>query len=305
MSYSDWQNYERATKAIFQNILNQQQAQNIKVLHDVKLKGKTVEHQVDVYWEFYLADGINCRAIVECRDWSESIGQEKMMAFKQKLEDLNNPLGIMVTRTGYQAGARKFAETHGILLYELFEELLEERPSGPITVKEGSFGTIKFSLDDLTEEWVYYETTYDNVSLVFDREWVEQETGLGDILGKEKILFPPKSVSQIKLYNNHCVEVGNLLNVFRPFAEDMFSKREQNKKRFQYVFPDPTFVKVDLPNLPYLKALNASLDIVITKHPPKIMRLKLEGIVPFILKNLQTGASDRHLIQRGPREMQS
>lgn len=44
--------YETFTQHIFNSILNQNAVKTIEVQHDVILQGKTIAHQIDVYWEF-------------------------------------------------------------------------------------------------------------------------------------------------------------------------------------------------------------------------------------------------------------
>lgn len=93
---------------------------NISVEHNIKLQGKFLSHQVDVYWKFSSA-GMEHSTVVECKNWNKRLKQESLLAFRAKLEDLNHPKGVMVTRSGFQSGAVKYAKAHGIFLYELFE----------------------------------------------------------------------------------------------------------------------------------------------------------------------------------------
>ena len=47
--------YERLVQEIYTQILKQENVKNIEVKHNVIIKGKTVNHQIDVYWEFEMA----------------------------------------------------------------------------------------------------------------------------------------------------------------------------------------------------------------------------------------------------------
>jgi len=119
------QSYEILTQDIFQTILDQGDVRNIRVEHDVKLQGTTTSHQIDVYWKFVLG-GVTYETVVQAKGWNERVDQGKLLEFKGVLDDLQGqPRGIFVTRKGYQAGAKKFAAAHGIILYEL-----DEAPSG-------------------------------------------------------------------------------------------------------------------------------------------------------------------------------
>lgn len=111
--------YERFTQEIYQTLINFQGINTIEVQHNVKLKGKSgQEHQIDVYWEYKLA-GIIHKVVIECKNYSNSVSIGKVRDFYGVLSDLNNVNGIIVTKVGYQAGAKKYAQHHGINLKEL------------------------------------------------------------------------------------------------------------------------------------------------------------------------------------------
>jgi len=111
--------YEKLTRRVFEALLAQQSVRNLRVEHDVKLKGITNEHQVDVYWEFD-AGGITYRTVVECKDWKEPVEQGVLFALHSVLQQLpGQPRGVVVARSGFQEGAQLFAKAHGIVLYEL------------------------------------------------------------------------------------------------------------------------------------------------------------------------------------------
>ena len=115
--------YEKLTQAVFSQIVNQKAVDTIAVEHDVVLQGRTTKHQIDVYWEFEVG-GVRYRTVVQCKDWTSPVDQGELLKLKAVLDDLpEQPRGIFVTRTGYQSGAKDFADAHGIVLYELREPL--------------------------------------------------------------------------------------------------------------------------------------------------------------------------------------
>lgn len=102
--------YERLAQRVFQEILSQTTAQTIEVQHDVHLQGKDAQHQIDVYWEFEVA-GIKYKTVIQCKDWKNAVKQGEVFTFKTVLDDLpGRPQGVMVARSGFQNGARKFAK---------------------------------------------------------------------------------------------------------------------------------------------------------------------------------------------------
>lgn len=125
-----------------------------KLEHNVILKGKTTEHQIDVYWEFE-AGGTTYYTIVQAKDWGQPVNQGHMLTLKGVLDDLNiRATGIMVTRTGYQDGAEKVAKGYGIVLYEL-REMTDSDWAGRIktiivriNILDPKISDVKFMTDD-------------------------------------------------------------------------------------------------------------------------------------------------------------
>src|SRR5438034_898170 len=119
MPQNDGTSLERLTREIFQEIVNQDEVKNIAVKRDVRLKGITTSHQVDVYWEFELGS-VRYKTVVEVKDRKSVVSQGHVIKFKGVLDDLpGQPRGVIVSASGFQRGAREFATANGILLYEL------------------------------------------------------------------------------------------------------------------------------------------------------------------------------------------
>ena len=101
--------YEQLTQAIYQAILQKEGINNIQVEHNVDLKGRSgVKHQIDVLWRFKLA-GVEHKVLIECKNYASSLTLEKTRNFFAVLHDIGNANGLIVTKTGYQSGAAKFA----------------------------------------------------------------------------------------------------------------------------------------------------------------------------------------------------
>jgi Restriction endonuclease len=111
--------YELVIQAMFQEILNKGGGRTIKVRHNVVVKGRTTKHQIDLMWRFSVG-GIKYTTIVQATDWTSKVKKSAVLAFRGVLDDLpGQPRGVMITRTGFQAGAKALAERHGIKLYLL------------------------------------------------------------------------------------------------------------------------------------------------------------------------------------------
>ena len=111
--------FERFTQRIYQKLVNNDALKPTKVQHNVKLKGKSgCEHQIDVYWEYKVAGNMH-RVAIECKNYDSLVPVGKVRDFQGVLYDLSNVNGIMVSKKGFQEGAKKFAAEHGISLKEL------------------------------------------------------------------------------------------------------------------------------------------------------------------------------------------
>lgn len=126
--------YEKFAREIYQKLMNAEGINTINVKHNVKLMGKSgQQHQIDVYWEYQIG-GVKHKVIIECKNYNATVPIGKVRDFYGLLADLTNVSGIMVTKMGYQAGAKAYASYYGINLKELRTPTLEEAIIGEIQI---------------------------------------------------------------------------------------------------------------------------------------------------------------------------
>ena len=126
--------YERLTQEVYQQLLSCQHPNIANVQHNIKLEGQSgCKHQIDVYWE-YEKNGVKHRVAIECKNYSKHVPKEKVCAFNGVLIDLDGVEGIMVSKKGFQSGAKLYAKEYGISLQELREPEGEETNIGRITL---------------------------------------------------------------------------------------------------------------------------------------------------------------------------
>lgn len=146
--------FERFTQRIYQKLVNNDVLKPTTVMHNVKLKGKSgCEHQIDVYWEYEIAGNMH-RVAIECKNYDSLVPVGKVRDFYGVLSDLNNVNGIMVSKKGFQNGAKKYATEYGISLKEL------RRPGWNEII--GSIKTVAHAET--------FHTLY-----LFDDEWVKEQ----------------------------------------------------------------------------------------------------------------------------------
>lgn len=111
--------YEKFAQEIYQELLNSESINKIDVLHNIKLTGKSgQQHQIDVYWEYEI-HGVVHKVVIECKNYNREISIGRVRDFFGVLFDLTDVSGIMVTKVGYQKGAKKYADHYNINLREL------------------------------------------------------------------------------------------------------------------------------------------------------------------------------------------
>lgn len=170
--------YERFTQEIYQQLVNSDVVRATKVQHNVKLEGRSGQkHQIDVYWEYNIA-GSKHQVAIECKNYNKPVSKEKVCAFKGVLDDLNGVNGIMVTKVGYQKGAKEYAKEYGISLKELREPRCGETIIGEI---EFYFHVeSRQTLFKVDEEWVSkhniniteYKRKMDMISIANNHKWI-------------------------------------------------------------------------------------------------------------------------------------
>ena len=220
MAKETGKDYEILTQWVFNQILNDGRVKNIEVKQGIKkFKGKTASHEIDLYWEFQEA-GINYKTIVQAKDWSQPVKLEQLLTFKSVLDDIpGQPRGIFVTRTGYQSGARDYAENNGIVLFEL-REPTEEDEADWIKI-------IHLHLEISTPMSKITGIKLDGVTSV--------HLALSD---------------STRLFDENGVEITTLQRL----ANSLFSEgRELPPTKVPYKFDRPTFLETGDPNIPRVK----------------------------------------------------
>lgn len=107
--------FESYVHFVYDSILNLR-GEKIQVSRNMVFRVNDHEsYEIDMFYEFTHA-GVRHRVAVECKDWQKPVDQGKVLEFHQKITNIGDDIvGVFVSRTGYQAGAIKVAERHGIL----------------------------------------------------------------------------------------------------------------------------------------------------------------------------------------------
>ena len=160
--------YELIVKAIYEALLSQHELTNLDLNHNVKVRGLTATHQIDVRWKFWHADTVY-DTIVQVKKQKSRASLGDIMLFGGVLDDIpGQPRGIFITRAGFQKGALNCARERGINLVQL-SELVKPPPFKMTTM---STARLEIVPDTLTLKVTVTTLKLSNISIVFDREWV-------------------------------------------------------------------------------------------------------------------------------------
>lgn len=158
--------YERFVQDVYKVLNANDGLSDVVVQHNVKLKGISREHQIDVYWQFSYGT-VTYRVAVECKDYKNPVTAEKIEAFRSTLLDIGNIQGIFASRSGFQSGAQQVAKAYGIQLMQIREPLASDWN-----------GYIK----DIYINYVFRSVLNVRLIIFADLEWVENRR-----IDKEKV----------------------------------------------------------------------------------------------------------------------
>ena len=261
--------YELLTKGIFQDILNQSDVKTIKVEHNVVLKGKTTNHQIDVYWKFEL-NGFEYETVVQAKDWNQTVSQGALLQFKAVLDDLpGSPVGIFVTRTGYQSGAKSVADSNGIKIYELREPTDDDFEG---KIKEIHVN-LHFQLPQLSQQ-----------QPIVDVDWAKSEKERLDLDDGELKIHLEGMEDQIYFKDGQDAPIIS----FREASQQLVPKASTEPSLQSLTFEKPLFLDTGNSKFPRVRCLGFQAKVQILEEVREMI-LKAEDTIAFILKNVTTG----------------
>lgn len=263
--------YERLTRQVFETLLAQQSVKNLRVEHDIKLQGLTNEHQIDVYWEFE-AGGITYRTVVECKDKTKPVDKQTLHALWTTLQDLpGQPRGVVVSRSGFQEGAERFAKAHGIVLYEL---------RAPRDDDWKGFITAVSIRGELLVPKLH------GIEFKADNDWLTREMARCGIPSMDAIPSLQGMLGEMLIER----EDGSHLTTVGDVVEAHLCPKEIGPPEWrEHLFDEPAYIATTLPSMPrlLLRGVRASVELVVgfTKN----IEIKLESLVGLILKEVTGG----------------
>jgi hypothetical protein len=230
-----WQQHELATKAIFEALLKQDNAQNLEVKHNETIKGTVTDHQVDISWQFRMG-GESYAAIVQVKKQKGRANKGDLLLFHCVLSDIpGQPKGIFVTESGYQKGALEVAKAAGITVYEI-KEMSRDNLSQAIQITGYSVVIVRQNPDKVAWEQAVFIPTLGDVRMSLDETWMAQHP--------ESLPADMGTVPAPNLYDVHFIDgAGNVRASIATLIQDRIMEFGQAGQTILEVeFPDPTYV---------------------------------------------------------------
>ncbi|MEG0984231.1 restriction endonuclease [Algoriella sp.] len=255
--------YEKFAQEIYQELLDKE-GLTVEVKHNVKIQGKSSKHQIDVYWEYTFA-GVNHKVAIECKNYNKKLNIGIVRNFYGTLEDIGNIQGIIVTKVGYQKGAKLFAEGHGINLIVIREPQSDDwngRIKTIVTDVEAISQNAKKWFVQLDYEWCKINIPENQLNLI-----EVKISGMNN---------------EIWIYDNN----GNRIKNFLQLQDELPVIENQNSdNKYVYEFDNAYIKSENLGNIK-IKAIQITYDTFIDKAQ---WVFDGENATKAILKNVLTG----------------
>ena len=115
-SIKDWKDLETKVLELFLNL-------GFNTKRNVKIRGLRSTHDVDVFAvsEF---GGLRFQVVVECKYWKTKVKKIQVTSLYSIVSDIGAEKGVIISKVGFQKGAKEFANKCNIELYtyEQFKE---------------------------------------------------------------------------------------------------------------------------------------------------------------------------------------
>lgn len=229
-----WRRHELVSKAIFEALLKQSNAENLEVKHNVCLKGLKTCHQIDVFWKFRMG-GVDHTVIVQVKKKKERAKKRELLLFHGILLDIPGQPRGFVSEHGYQKGALEVASAAGIPAYEI-REVSREAPRRHITMTHLSIAILTQKPDQAALEWAIFAPTITDFRMSLDGSWVAQHPEAWPRAADQKIT----AIASLARFLD---AAGNERTSMQKLVQDRLREYGQvGQTQLEVEFRDPTYI---------------------------------------------------------------
>ncbi len=103
-----WKEYQIEAAALFRSM-------GFEATIEAVIEGARGKHEIDV-WVVGSVHGVQCKWVVECKDWKTNVPKEKALALIAIVQDVGADRGFLLSEVGFQSGALRVAQNTNITL---------------------------------------------------------------------------------------------------------------------------------------------------------------------------------------------
>lgn len=92
---------------------------NLEVTHDAEVEAFDSTYQIDVLAKFQAFGGADFTVLIECKKYRGAVEREQVQVLHGKVASLGAHKGMLFTTSGFQSGAIKYAQAHGVALVSI------------------------------------------------------------------------------------------------------------------------------------------------------------------------------------------
>jgi hypothetical protein len=117
MQPTDWKDLQIKVKEIYESL-------GCDAKEDINVQGIRTKHQIDVFAVFNFGGQVY-RTIIECKYWNSRVKKGQVGTLLGVIADIGAEKGVIVSKKGFQSGAREFARYTNISLVS-YDELVRD-----------------------------------------------------------------------------------------------------------------------------------------------------------------------------------
>lgn len=112
--------FEKYCLEIIQAYAEEEKLKDFHIEHNKKLQTYDGIYQIDIYAEFTVLN-VQIRMLIECKKYAKPVGRDKVEVLANRLQSSGAQKGILISTSGFQSGAAKYAKEHGIALWQIMD----------------------------------------------------------------------------------------------------------------------------------------------------------------------------------------
>ncbi len=109
---------------VLQSFAHEEGLSNCRFEYDKKLVTHDSTYQIDIYFEFEML-GMTYKTLCECKRHGRNVERDELVALKGKLESGGCHKGIIMSTSGFQKDALRYADAHGIALWQIVDAVVK------------------------------------------------------------------------------------------------------------------------------------------------------------------------------------